>query len=112
MLGRRVAIVFRCIAGVPRHPVANATQAAVARGDQRLEYGFYFCAKPQVRMTDDACEHACFPIAAPGARRRNAVDEFDLTDRLLRVGTVGAIRQTRLDEYGRDDIVAAAIDVF
>jgi len=93
--------------GVVRTDVPDATETPVSGCDLRLEYHCDTVAAGQIGMTDDARASPQRAVDTAGALRRDAIDEFDLSDRFEVRRRIGAVERAALDEDRADNVVAA-----
>jgi hypothetical protein len=84
---------------------ANAAEAAATRFDHRLQHLLDRRAQRQIGVTDNAGAHACVPVCAAGAHRRDTVGELDLTDRAQFGRTFGTVHRQPLEIDGCGDVV-------
>ncbi len=104
---RRIGRVHQRRVGIPRRDVADAAKASAAGADMRFQHRPHALTQPQVGVAYDACAHLGLAVVARGAHRRDAVDEFGLTDRLHFLGTGGAMHRAALHEHGGDNVMPA-----
>ena len=71
--------------GIPRGGMADPLEPAIARCDQCFENWACTVAEHQVGVADDGSAGAQFAVEPARRLRGDAVDEFDLTDRLERL---------------------------
>ncbi len=90
---------------VPRGDVADAAEAPATRALECLEHGLDARTEREVRIADDAGD-ARLAVVAARRHRADAVDELYLADRLHLLRAVGFMEGVRLDEDGRQHIVA------
>src|SRR5438046_8467024 len=88
--------------------MANAAEAVAAGTNMRRQDRLDSAAQGQIRLSVDAGADLGLAVSAAGAHGRDAVDELGLPDRPHLHRPTGAVHRARLDERGRDDVVAAA----
>ena len=90
--------------------MADAAEPVTAGADMSLQNVAGFLAVAQIDVADDAGTDFRRTVAAGGAHRGDAVDEFGLADRAESLRTLGSVHGAALQENGGDDVVAA-VDV-
>ncbi len=96
------------LAGVPRHPVADAAEAPAGDGDLCLQHVAHARAEREIGMANDRLGDAAAAVIARSAHGGDAVDELDLADRRHLGGAMLAVHRLTFEEHRGDDVVAAA----
>ncbi len=90
--------------------MADAAEPAATGADVGFQDLGGFFAEAEVDVPDDAGADLGRTVAAGGAHRGHAVDEFGFADGFEGFRPAGAVHRAALQEDGRDDVVAA-VDV-
>ena len=94
---------------IPGGGMADALEAAIPGGDQRLDHRSDRIAQCEVRMSHDPCAGAILAVESARTLRRHPIRVFDFADRLHRSVAIGGVIGPAFHEDGRKDAMRGRI---